>query len=394
MRISDRLSSIQPSVTLSINSKALAMRSQGITVTSLAVGEPDFPTPKHICDAAKEAIDANFSKYTAVAGIPELREAAALYLERLYGVPLRKECILFGAGGKHCLYTFFQTTINPGDQVLIPSPYWLSYPDMVALAGGVPVMVKASAEQAFKVTPDMLERAVTEKTKMLVLNSPSNPTGAVYTEDEFSAIMDWAIKKKIAVLSDEIYDQLNYSGKTTSALPWFAHYPEQIVVANGLSKSFAMTGWRVGFIAGHTDLIAKMAALQGHSTSNICSIAQKAALAALTGPMDCIESMREAYRRRRDMAYAIVSSWPNVLCPKPDGAFYLFADVHAYYTGAIRSSKDLCTYLLDEAHVALVPGQAFGDDACVRFSYAVNDTVLHDALTAVGEALSRLASKA
>ncbi|MBQ7456077.1 MAG: pyridoxal phosphate-dependent aminotransferase [Desulfovibrio sp.] len=391
MRVSDRVSAITPSVTLSINSKALAMRKQGIAIQSLAVGEPDFPTPAHICQAAKDAIDQGFTRYTAVAGIPELRQACADYFASEHGVRVPAEAIVVGAGGKHCLYTFFQATVNPGDQVLIPSPYWLSYPDMVQLAGGEPVFIPTKAQDAFKVTPAMLDPKLTPKTRILVLNSPSNPTGSVYTAKELDALIEWAIDHDLIVLSDEIYEQLVYTGtKNASALPWFAKKPDNIAIANGLSKSFAMTGWRMGFLATHPDCIKKMAALMGHCTSNICSITQKAALAALTGSRDCIEEMRKAYVRRRDLAYAIVQTWPDVICPKPDGAFYLFADVHAYYSDRIPDSTALCSYLLDHAHVALVPGAAFGDDNCIRFSYAVDDAALLAAFERVGSALLSL----
>ncbi|MDE5879658.1 MAG: pyridoxal phosphate-dependent aminotransferase [Desulfovibrio sp.] len=393
MQIADRLSQIQPSLTLVINTRAQELRAQGVAVTSLAVGEPDFPTPEHIKEAAKAAIDANFTRYTAVAGIPELRRAAGAYFDRHYATAVAPESIIIGAGGKQCLYTLIQTTINPGDEVLIPAPYWVSYPDMVRLAGGVPVPVYAGAAQGFKVTPLMLENAVTEKTRMLILNTPSNPTGAVYADREFMQIMRWALARNIFVLSDEIYDQLVYPpAQMTSAITWFAHCPELVAVANGLAKSYAMTGWRVGFLAAHPEIIKKMSSLQGHSLSNVCSVAQKAALAALEGPDDCVVEMREAFRRRRDLAMDIIAGWPRALCPRPDGAFYLFVDVSALYGGAVNDSTSMCSYLLDEAHVALVPGAAFGDDNCVRLSYAVADETLADALSRVGEALAKLAA--
>ena len=394
MQISDRLKSIQPSLTLAVNSKALELRAKGVDIISLAVGEPDFPTPKHICEAAKKAIDENFCRYTQVPGIPELRKAAGDYFAREHKVPVAPESIVIGAGGKHCIYNFLQAFLNNGDEVLIPAPYWLSYPDMVQLAGGVPVLVKAGAEQNFKVSCEMLDRAVSPKTKLLILNSPSNPTGAVYSQEEFSKIMDWALARGLFVLSDEIYEQLVYTGsQSPSAVTWFAKKPEQVAILNGLSKSFAMTGWRVGFLCAHPDLIKKISAMQGHSTSNICSIAQKAALAALTGPMDCVYAMREAFQRRRDLAYATVANWPGIVCPKPDGAFYLFCDVHSVYGERVHNSTELCTYLLEEAHVALVPGAAFGDDTCIRFSYAVADDVLQRALAQVGKALAVLQTK-
>ena len=264
MQISERLRSIKPSLTLSVNSRALELKAQGVDVTSLAVGEPDFPTPRHICDAAKAAIDANFCRYTAVPGIPDLRKAAGRYFERNYGTPVPMESIIIGAGGKHCLYNFMQATINPGDEVLIPAPYWLSYPDMVELAGGVPVTVHAGPERNFKVTPLMLEEKTTDKTRLLVLNSPSNPTGAVYSDREFMQIMRWALARNIFVLSDEIYDQLVFPpAKMTSAITWFEHCPELVAVLNGLSKSYAMTGWRVGFLAAHPDLVKKSPPCRG-----------------------------------------------------------------------------------------------------------------------------------
>ena len=392
MQISERLSSIKPSLTLSVNSKALELREKGVDVISLAVGEPDFPTPKHVCEAAKDAIDANFCRYTAVPGIMELRKAAGAYFEKQYATPVPPEAIVIGAGGKHCIFNFLQATINPGDRVLIPAPYWLSYPDMVTLAGGVPVPVNAGPERGFKVSPEMLASAAGPGTKLLILNSPSNPTGAVYDEGELGAIMDWAMDNGIFVLSDEIYDQLVFPpARMASAISYFAKYPEMVAVLNGLSKSYAMTGWRVGFLAAHPDLIRKISSMQGHSTSNICSIAQKAALAALTGPDDCIREMRGAFMRRRDTALSIIGEWPWAVCPRPDGAFYLFVDVHACYGGQVRDSTELCTWLLEKAHVALVPGAAFGDDKCIRFSYAVADDVLVKALDSVGGVLRQLA---
>ncbi|MCR4666135.1 MAG: pyridoxal phosphate-dependent aminotransferase [Desulfovibrio sp.] len=391
MQIADRLQTIKPSLTLTINSQALSLRDQGVHVLSLAVGEPDFPTPPHVCAAAKKAIDENFCRYTAVPGIPELRQAAGNYFERVHGVSVPKESIIIGQGGKHCIYNFFQTFLNPADEVLIPAPYWLSYPDMVQLAGGVPVFVKAGTENAFKVTPEMLEKKCTPKTKLLIMNSPSNPTGAVYSREEMEAILDWALDRGLFILSDEIYEQLVFPpATTTSAIHAFAKHPDQVAVVNGLSKSFAMTGWRVGFLAAHSDLIKKISSMQGHSTSNICSISQKAALAALEGPLDCVETMRKAFQKRRDAGLAIIETWKDAICPKPDGAFYLFVDVHAYYGETVHNSTELCSYLLDKAHVALIPGAAFGDDNCIRFSYAVADEVLEEALEKVGSALRDL----
>ena len=394
MQISDRLRNIKPSLTLSLNAKALDLRKQGVDVISLAVGEPDFPTPKHVCEAAKAAIDENFCRYTAVPGIPDLRVAAGNYFKRMYDVDVPPESIVMGNGGKHGIFNFLQATVNPGDEVLIPAPYWLSYPDMVELAEGVPVPVSANAKQNFKVTVDQLAAATTSQTRLLILNSPSNPTGAVYSPKELDAIMQFAMERKIFVLADEIYDQLVYPPATfKSAISWFAKYPEQVAVLNGLSKSFAMTGWRVGFLAAHPDLIKKISSMQGHSTSNICSVAQKAALAALDGPYDGVRAMRDAFQARRDKALEIINTWPFAICPKPDGAFYLFVDVHRCFGGSVKSSTELCTRLLEKIHVALVPGAAFGDDNCIRLSYAVADDVLLTALKRVGSMLADLAEE-
>lgn len=391
MQFSERLSEIQPSMTLAINTRAQQMRSEGIDVISLAVGEPDFPTPEFIREAAKKAIDDNFTRYTPVAGMPALREAAGQYFEKHYRTPVPAESIIIGAGGKSCLYTFMQTMLNPGDEVLIPSPYWVSYPAMAQLAGAKPVVVEAGATSGFKVSPMQLEDKTTENTRLLILNSPCNPTGAVYSDREFMNIMRWALGRNIYVLADEIYDQLVYQPcQMTTAITWFANCPELVGVVNGLSKSFAMTGWRVGFMAAHPEIIKKMTMLQGHSMSNICSIAQKAALAALTGPDDCVAQMRQAFERRRDKAISIVGGWNKVICPRPDGAFYLFMDVSAFYNAEISNSIALCKYLLEKAHVAVVPGAAFGNDRCIRISYAVADDALERALGLIGDALKSL----
>lgn len=388
MRISDRLSQLKPSATLAVNAKALELKAKGVQVISLAVGEPDFPTPSHVCEAAKKAIDEGFTRYTQVPGIPELRTAVCGYFATNYGVEAPMESAIVTNGGKQALYNLFQALLNPGDEVLVPAPYWVSYPAMIELAGGVPIPVLASPEAGFLVTVEQLEAATTPATRMLVMNSPSNPTGACYSPAQMNAIMEWAMARNIFVVSDEIYDQLVYApAERVSLAPWWQKHPEKVAVVNGLAKSFAMTGWRVGYVLGHPDLIKALGKIQGQSTSNICSIAQKAALAALTGPMDYVQQMLTAFQRRRDMAYDIVSAWPDVVCPKPDGAFYLFADIHRHYNAAMPDSAAACTRLLEEAQVALIPGSAFGDDKCIRFSYAVADDVLASALEKVGKVL-------
>ncbi len=371
-----------------MNAKAQELKAQGKAVISLAVGEPDFPTPQHVKDAAKAAIDANFTRYTAVPGIPELRDAVAGYFKRFYGVEAPREAVIVSNGGKQALYNLFMSLLNTGEEVLIPAPYWVSYPDMVLLAGGVPVPVPTAIEDDFLVTVEALDKACTPYSRILVLNSPSNPTGCCYTQAQLDAIMEWAIGRNIFVISDEIYDQLVYAPAVkASCSGWWAKHPENVAVVNGLAKSFAMTGWRVGYALTHPDLVKAQSKIQGQSTSNICSIAQKAAVAALTGGFEQVEVMRQAFERRRDLAMDIVSTWPGVVCPKPGGAFYLFPSVAACYTSAVPDSVAMCTRILEEAQVALVPGSAFGDDRCIRFSYALDDETLIRALTAVGKVL-------
>lgn len=388
MRISRKLASINPSATLAISAKAMELRAKGREIVSLSVGEPDFDTPAHICEAAKAAMDEGFTRYTQVPGIPELRSAVAGYFNMHYGTKAPSEATMVSNGGKQALFNLMQACLNPGDKVLIPAPYWVSYPAMVQLADGVPVPVPAGADRGFKVTPEDLEAAYDPDVRMLLVNSPSNPTGAQYTAAELEALADWALSRNVFVLSDEIYDRLVYApAEPASLAPLWERRPESLAVVNGLSKSFAMTGWRVGFALAHPDLIKAMSKIQGQSTSNVCSIAQKAALAALTGPMDFLKDMNEAFERRRDLCMEILGSWPGVVCPRPDGAFYVFPDVSALYTDKIPDSTAMCTALLEEAGVAAVPGAAFGDDRCVRFSYALSRETLKGALERVAEVI-------
>ena len=382
MRIADRLSCISPSATFAVNTKAAELTAQGRKIVSLAIGEPDFPTPGHIREAAQRAIDEGFTRYTAVSGIPELRRAVGTYYKRCYALEPPVESVLVSNGGKHALYNYFQALLNPGDEVIIPAPYWLSYPDMVMLAGGAPVFLPSSAQEGFKLTPQKLAAAITPKTRLCILNAPSNPTGASYSQEELDALVECCVKNGVCLASDEIYDRIVYAPATSvSVIHWWQRYPELVTVFNGCAKSFSMTGWRVGYCVGHPKLIKAMDTIQGQSTSNVCSIAQKAAVAALEGPYDCIAEMAAAFQRRRDLALDIMSSWKGVLCPKPEGAFYLFADMSCYFgRNGIANSADLCTHFLEKSGVALVPGAAFGDDACVRFSYAVADEVLEQAL--------------
>jgi len=387
MRISDRLARIKPSATLAVNTKAQELRDQGREIISLAVGQPDFPTPAHVCEAAKAALDEGFTRYTAVPGIPELRKAVAGYYAKFYGAQASGDNAIVSNGGKQVLYNLLMAVVNPGDEVLIPAPYWVSYPAMVQLAEGVSVFVPTTADQDYLVTVDGLEAARTAKTRVLILNSPSNPTGCCYTQEQLEAIAAWARKNGIFIISDEVYDRLVYAPFTPVSLArtWEAH-PETIAIVGALSKSFCMTGWRVGYALAHQDLVKAMNKIQGQSTSNVNSITQKAALAALSGGWDIVDEMKQAFVRRRDLAFDIITGW-GAPCPKPDGAFYLFPVLDQFYTDDAPDSAAMCTRILEQAGVALVPGSAFGDDKCIRFSYAVDDEVLKDALARVGKVL-------
>lgn len=387
MRISDRLARIKPSATLAVNTKAQELRDQGREIISLAVGQPDFGTPDHVCEAAKAAMDEGFTRYTAVPGIPELRDAVAGYYTRFYGAKTTGDNAIVSNGGKHVLYNLLMAVVNPGDEVLIPAPYWVSYPAMIQLAEGVSVFVPTTAEEDYLVTVDGLEAARTDKTRVLILNSPSNPTGCCYTQEQLEAIAKWARDNGIFIISDEVYDRLVYDPFTPVSLAktWEAH-PETIAIVGALSKSFCMTGWRVGYALAHEELVKAMNKIQGQCTSNVNSITQKAALTALTGPWDIVDEMKESFVRRRDLAYDIITGW-GAPCPKPDGAFYLFPVLDQFYTDDAPDSAAMCTKILEDVGVALVPGSAFGDDKCIRFSYAVDDDTLVDALTKVGSVL-------
>lgn len=391
MRTALRMRLIAPSATLGMAAKAAELRRQGRSILDLSAGEPDFPTPGHIKDAAKRAIDDNWTRYTPVPGLPDLRAAVAASFRERYGVTAPPEAVIATNGGKQALYNFFLATLNTGDEVLLPAPYWVSYPDMLRLAGAVPVPVPGSPERGFLLTVEELDRAVTPATRALILNSPSNPSGAQYPAEALDAIMAWALDRDILVIADEIYDRLVYDpAKPASMAVHFAKHPEHVAVTGGLSKSFAMTGWRVGYCLAHPDVVRAMATLQSQSTSNVCSVAQKAAIAALTGPPDCVERMRQTFARRRDLALSVIAGWDRAVCSRPSGAFYLFPSLAGYYTAAVPDSATLSEALLAEVGVATVPGAAFGDDRCLRLSYATSDAVLEKALDAIGGFLRNL----
>ena len=323
MIFSKRMGNIKPSATFAINSKALEMKAQGIKVTSLAMGEPDLPVANHILEAAKAAVDANFSKYTAVPGIVELRRGVCSYYRRCYGVSARPENIIITNGGKQSLMNMMLVLLNEGDDVLVPCPYWTSYPDMIRIVGANPVEIPSEIGKAFHISTEDLEKFRTPKTRMLIFNNPSNPSGASYSKDEVADIAHWCVEHGIFLLADEMYDQLVYEGEQASASVWWEKYPESVAVVNGLSKSFAMPGWRAGFTLAHEEIVRQCAKIQGQMTAHTCSITQKAGVAALEGSYECIADLRETFRRRRDLAMAEIASWPGVVCPKPAGAFYL-----------------------------------------------------------------------
>lgn len=376
--ISKRAKSINPSPTLAITARAKEMKARGIDVVSFGAGEPDFDTPDHIKMAAIQAINDGFTKYTATSGIPELKKAICEKLKKDNGLDYTIDQILVGNGGKQCLYNILQVLLNPKDEVFIPVPYWVSYEEMVKLAQGKCVFLKTNQE--FKIEPKTLKKAITKKTKVLILNSPSNPTGAVYSKKELEEIAEICVKKKIFVISDEIYEELVYGKKHVSIASLNAKIKKLTFVVNGVSKAYSMTGWRIGYVAGDSTVIKAASALQDHSTSNPNSIAQKAALAGLLGSKDTIYKMREAYLRRRNLIVNGLNKIKGIKVAMPDGAFYVFADVSNLYKKGIKGSLDFCGKLLDQAHVAVIPGVAFGDDRYIRLSYAIGDQSIEKGL--------------
>lgn len=391
MQFANRIKQVSPSATLTINAKAAELRSQGRDVISLAAGEPDFSPPEHVLQAAKLAIQDKHTKYTPVSGMPELLSAISGYFFDYYGYKPENNMITTTNGGKQGLFNLLQILLNPGEEALIPAPYWVSYPEMVKLASGNPVMVPTEPESNFKVGPQLLQNYITSRTKVLIINTPCNPTGCHYSQQEMDEIVEWALNKDLFVISDEIYDQLVYHpAQRTSVISWLWSCPQNLAIVNGLSKSFAMTGWRAGFVLAAPEVIGNLNKLQGQSTSNICSVTQHAALAALRDPGDFMEKSQELFVRRRNKALDIVNKWEGVTCPKPEGAFYLFPRISHYYYKDIQDSTAMCTYLLENAGVALVPGVAFGDDSCLRISYALEENKLLSALQKVQEVLEGL----
>lgn len=394
-QLSDRLNRLAPSATLAMSQKSSEMKAQGVDVINMSVGEPDFNTPENIKEAAKKAIDDNFSRYSPVPGYPDLRKAIVAKLKNENGLDYTVNEVIVGTGGKQGICNVILALVNPGDEVIIPAPYWVSYPQMVKLAGGVPVTVSAGFEQDFKMTAEQLENAITDKTKMLILCSPSNPTGSVYSKEELASLAEVLRKHPdVFILADEIYEHINYIGKHHS----IAQEPglkEQVIIANGVSKAYAMTGWRIGFLAGPEWIIKGCNKLQGQYTSGTCSISQKAAEAAYTLDQSAVEKMRQAFERRRDLIVKLAKEVPGLEVNVPQGAFYLFPKCKSYFGKSngektINNSTDFAMYLLEEAHVATVGGDAFGDPDCFRMSYATSDENIVEAIRRIKEALAKL----
>ncbi len=394
-RISIRVESLSPSQTLAMSQKSAELKAAGVDVINLSVGEPDFNTPAHIKEAAKRAIDDNFTFYTPVPGYMSLRKAIADNLKATDGVDFAPEQIVVSNGAKQALCNAVLALVNPGDEVIIPTPAWVSYVEMVKLAEGTNVLVPAGIEQDFKITPAQLEAAITPRTRLMILCSPSNPTGSVYSHQELQGLVDVISRHpQITVIADEIYQHINFTGSFTS-LSAFPEIADRTVVINGVSKAYAMTGWRIGFIAAPLPIAKACSKLQSQYTSNPSSVAQKAAEAAYLGPQDCVEEMRKAFERRRDLVVSLAREIPGLKVNCPQGAFYLFLEVSSYlgksFNGkTIATDSDLAMYLLEEGHVATVAGSAFCLPGYIRLSYATSDDNIREAMRRIAEALSRL----
>lgn len=387
-RISRRIAAIAPSATLAVDAKAKALKSEGHPIIGFGAGEPDFPTPAHIVQAAAEALqDPSNFRYSPGPGLPELRRAIADTTAQRSGWQVEPSQVVVTNGGKQAVYEAFAAVLNEGDEVLLPAPYWTTYPEAIRLAGGVPVEVFAGAEHGYKVTPEMLEEKSTDRTKAILHCSPSNPTGAVFSPEETRALGAWAAEKGIFVIADEIYQQLTYDGTPfTSIAGACPELSENVIVVNGVAKTYAMTGWRVGWLIGPADVVKAVSTLQSHLTSNVNNIAQRAAVAALTGPQDDVVAMGEAFDRRRRLAVEMLSAIDGVTVPEPQGAFYVYPDVSALlgrdFDGSTpQTSAELAGLILEKAEVAVVPGEAFGPSGYFRLSYALGDDDLREGLT-------------
>ncbi len=396
MYLSDRLNRLAPSATLAMSQKSSELKAQGIDVINLSVGEPDFNTPDHIKAAAIKAVEDNWSRYSPVPGYPSLKEAIVNKLKRENGLDYKPSQILVSNGAKQSVCNTLMAIVNPGDEVIIPAPYWVSYPQMVLLSEGTPVFVEAKIEQDFKITPEQLEAAITPKTRAIILCSPSNPTGSVYTKAELEALKDVLLKhENVIVVADEIYEHINYIGEHAS-MAQFDDIKDRVVIINGVSKAYAMTGWRIGFIAAPEWVVKGCNKLQGQYTSGPCSVSQKAAEEAWNGPQECVEEMRQAFERRKNLIVRLAKDIPGLEVNDPQGAFYLFPKCSSYFGKScdgrtINNSTDFAMYLLEVGHVATVGGDAFGSPECFRMSYATSDENIVEAMRRIKDVLSRLA---
>ena len=394
-KLSNRLNRMSPSATLAMSQKSSEMRAQGIDVINMSVGEPDFNTPDHIKEAAKQAVDDNYSRYSPVPGYIELRKAIVEKLKKENQLDYAISEILVSNGAKQSVCNTILALIDVGDEVIIPAPYWVSYPQMVKLAGGIPVYVEAGFEQNFKITPEQLSAAITPKTRMLILCSPSNPTGSVYSAAELDALAQVIMQhEELYVLADEIYEHINYTDRHAS-IAHVAGMKERTIVVNGVSKAYAMTGWRIGYIAAPEWIVKACNKLQGQYTSGPCSVSQKAAEKAYTASQECVEEMRQAFQRRRDLIVKLAKEIPGLEVNVPDGAFYLFPKCSSFFgktdgKRTINTSTDFSMYLLEEGHVATVAGDAFGDPQCFRMSYATSDDNIREAMRRVKTVLAKL----
>ena len=394
--LSNRARSLKPSPTLAINAKAKSMQAQGIRVISFGAGEPDFDTPQNIKQAAKKAIDDGFTKYTPVGGIDDLKDAIIKKFQRDSGLTYKRSEIIVSCGGKHSFYNLAQAIFDQGDEVIVPAPYWVSYPPMVALANAMPVIVETEEKNEFKITPDELKKAVTPKTKALIINSPSNPTGSAYTKGELEKIAEMAISKNFFVISDEIYEKIVYDGfQFTSIASLGDEMKKRTIIVHGVAKTYAMTGWRIGYTAGSDEIISAMNNIQSQSTSNPTSISQKASVEALIGPQNEVEKMVSAFGQRRNYIVDRLNKIPGVSCYKPVGSFYVFPNFSSYYGKSyqgkkIENSTMLADYFLDVAKVAVVPGVEFGADPFERLSYATSMEDIKEGLNRIEEALKKL----
>ncbi len=388
MKLSQREQQVTPSLTLAIDSKAKAMKAEGIDIISLSAGEPDFDTPLHIKEAAQKALQDGKTRYGPVAGEPKLKIAIANKLHSENGLDLPPENIIVTNGGKHSLYGLIMAIIDPGDEVIIPAPYWVSYPEMVKLAGGIPVIVHTE-NNGYKITPDQLKSSITPKTKLFVLNSPSNPTGVVYSPEELKALADIIVEHDLLVVSDEIYEKIVYDGvKQISIASLNSEIFKRTLISNGFAKGYAMTGWRIGYLAGDINIIKAVSKIQGHSTSNVCTFAQYGAITALESDQECVEIMRLAFTERRKFILERVNSIPNISCVKPDGAFYVFLNIGK--TG--MDSLTFCEQLLESEKLAVIPGIAFGCNDHIRLSYATDLISLEKALDRLEKFITSLSS--